>query len=77
MENYQEVEMFHHGNISVAVDGLCFILDRQSPDGNVFFPLDRFMSSYLIFVTIYGCGEREPRGLPRAVNSPTQALKTT
>lgn len=36
MENHQEVEMVHHGNISVAVDGLCFILDRQSPNGNVF-----------------------------------------
>jgi hypothetical protein len=36
--------------------------------------LDRFMSSYLIFVTIYGCGGREPRGLPRVVNSPTQII---
>ena len=49
----------------------------DNPLMEMFFPLDRFMSSYLIFVTIYGCGGREPRGLPRAVNSPTQALKTT
>jgi hypothetical protein len=64
MENYQEVEMFHHGNISVAVDGLCFILDRQSPDGNVFFHWIALCHPISYLLLFMGVGEENPGACP-------------